>query len=218
MLNFMAWQMLLGMLPVLPIALVYPTRPPEWDATYTLLLLYTGAVSTAGGFMLWIAVLRWLTAGAASLNMLAIPVIALVSSMLFFGERLTPLEWSGIALSRRRTAAGLAARVAGEPRGPARRGGAAADRGQLKARPVPAIGALRRAVPCAGVRWRGGGRRVRASSAARRVGSARVARPGRPKHGHPDRASRATPTAAQAPAPGGPRHAGTVACGDCKPA
>jgi drug/metabolite transporter (DMT)-like permease len=97
MLNFMAWQMLLGMLPVLPIALVYPTRPPEWDATYSLLVLYTGAVSTAGGFMLWIAVLRWLTAGAASLNMLAIPVIALVSSMLFFGERLTPLEWSGIA-------------------------------------------------------------------------------------------------------------------------
>jgi drug/metabolite transporter (DMT)-like permease len=97
MLNFMAWQMLLGMLPVLPIALVYPLRPPEWDATYALLLLYTGAVSTAGGFVLWIAVLRWLTAGAASLNMLAIPVIALVSSMLFFGERLTPLEWSGIA-------------------------------------------------------------------------------------------------------------------------
>ena len=97
MLNFMAWQMLLGMLPVLPVALVYPLRPPEWDATYALLVLYTGAVSTAGGFVLWIAVLRWLTAGTASLNMLAIPVIALVSSMLIFGERLTLLEWSGIA-------------------------------------------------------------------------------------------------------------------------
>jgi drug/metabolite transporter (DMT)-like permease len=95
--NFMAWQMLLGILPVLPVALVYPTRAPDWDATYVLLLAYTGAVSTAGGFMLWIAVLRWLTAGAASLNMLAIPVIALVSSMLIFGERLTALEWWGIA-------------------------------------------------------------------------------------------------------------------------
>ena len=48
----------------------------------------TGALSTALGFLLWIAVLRFLPAGTASLNMLAIPVIALLSSMLIFGERL----------------------------------------------------------------------------------------------------------------------------------
>jgi drug/metabolite transporter (DMT)-like permease len=35
--------------------------------------------------------------GTAALNMLAIPVIALISSMLIFGERLTALEWPGIA-------------------------------------------------------------------------------------------------------------------------
>jgi len=49
------------------------------------------------GFVLWIAVLRWLSAGTASLNMLAIPVIAITTSMLFFGERLTRVEWTGIA-------------------------------------------------------------------------------------------------------------------------
>jgi drug/metabolite transporter (DMT)-like permease len=42
-------------------------------------------------------VLTWLPAGTASLNMFAIPVIALVSSMLVFGERLTAVEWLGIA-------------------------------------------------------------------------------------------------------------------------
>jgi drug/metabolite transporter (DMT)-like permease len=97
MLNFMAWQMALGVLPVLLIPLVYPVTPTDWGAPYAVLLLYTGPVSTATGFVLWIAILRFLPAGTASLNMLAIPVIALVSSMAFFGERLTRAEWIGIA-------------------------------------------------------------------------------------------------------------------------
>ena len=46
--------------------------------------------------MLWIAILRYLPAGTASLNMFAIPVIALVSSMAVFGERLSTSEWIGI--------------------------------------------------------------------------------------------------------------------------
>jgi drug/metabolite transporter (DMT)-like permease len=97
MLNFIAWQMVLGILPFLVVPLVYPLPAADWGAAYTLLLVYTGAVSTAMGFLLWIAVLRWLTAGTASLSMLAIPVIALVSSMLVFEERLTAEEWTGIA-------------------------------------------------------------------------------------------------------------------------
>jgi drug/metabolite transporter (DMT)-like permease len=64
--------------------------------TTVLLLLQIGVVSTALGFLLWIAVLRWLPAGTASLNMFAIPVIALLSSMAVFGERLTRNEWIGI--------------------------------------------------------------------------------------------------------------------------
>ena len=43
------------------------------------------------------AILRWLPAGTASLNVFAIPVIALLSSMLLMGERLTASEWLGIA-------------------------------------------------------------------------------------------------------------------------
>jgi len=39
-----------------------------------------------------------LPAGTASLNMFAIPVIAIVSSMLIFGERIPGIEWLGIAL------------------------------------------------------------------------------------------------------------------------
>jgi drug/metabolite transporter (DMT)-like permease len=96
MLNFIAWQMLIGVLPLSLLPLAIPLPSAQWSATYVVLLLWTGAVSTAAGFLLWVAVLRFLPAGTASLNMLAIPVIALVSSMLVFGERLLPGEWIGI--------------------------------------------------------------------------------------------------------------------------
>ena len=96
MLNFIAWQMLLGILPLSVLPLVLPLPDAQWSVTYVSLLLWTGAASTAAGFLLWIAVLRFLPAGTASLNMLAIPVIALLSSMLIFGERLGPGEWLGI--------------------------------------------------------------------------------------------------------------------------
>ncbi|MFO1317273.1 MAG: DMT family transporter [Burkholderiales bacterium] len=97
-LNFMAWQMAVGVLPLtlLPAFVDFPAT--RWSAMYALLLVLVGVVSTGVGFMLWIAILRFLPAGTASLNMFAIPVIALVLSMLVFGERLTANEWTGIAL------------------------------------------------------------------------------------------------------------------------
>lgn len=96
-LNFIAWQMLIGVLPLTALPLVLTLPPTQWSITFVLLLGYIGILSTAVGFLLWLAVLRFLPAGTASLNMFAIPVIALVSSMLIFGERLTASEWIGIA-------------------------------------------------------------------------------------------------------------------------
>jgi len=96
-LNFLAWQMLVGVLPltVLPIAISFPDT--LWSVSYVAQLAYIAVLSTAVGFMLWIAVLRILPAGTATLNMFAIPVIALLGSMAVFDERLTGNEWAGIA-------------------------------------------------------------------------------------------------------------------------
>ena len=96
-LNFLAWQMLVGVIPLTVLPLVVNVPAANWTVTYFVLMVYIGAISTAAGFLLWMAVLRFLPAGTASLNMFAIPVIALVSSMIIFGERLTTSEWSGIA-------------------------------------------------------------------------------------------------------------------------
>lgn len=95
--SFVAWQMLTGILPFLLIPLFRDAPPVDWTPAYVLMLVYSGAIATAGGFVLWIAVLQWLPAGTAALNMLAIPAIALVGSMLVFDERLAIVEWLGIA-------------------------------------------------------------------------------------------------------------------------
>ncbi len=104
MLNFIGWQMVVGVLPFFLLPFIRDTPPVDWSPVYVAMLAYTGAIATASGFVLWIAVLRWLPAGTAAFNMLAIPAIALVSSMIIFDERLNATEWSGIAF----IAAGLA--------------------------------------------------------------------------------------------------------------
>jgi drug/metabolite transporter (DMT)-like permease len=95
-LNLIAWQMLVGILPICLIPVVWPLPPAEWNAVYVGALLYAGVIAIGIGFILWTAILAWLPAGTASLSMFAIPVLALVSSMLIFDERLTATEWLGI--------------------------------------------------------------------------------------------------------------------------
>jgi len=96
MTNFIGWQMLVGGLPLSVLPMLFEFAPTRWSFSQVLLLFHVGAVSTAFGFVLWIAVLRYLPAGTASLSMFTVPVVALLSSMAIFGERLSIAEWLGI--------------------------------------------------------------------------------------------------------------------------
>ena len=96
--NFTAWLMALGLLPFFPFVAFRGAPAVAWDLTYVLALFYVGVISSAFGWIVWVKVLRHLSANAASFNMLAIPIVALTSSMLVYGEELTRGEWIGIAL------------------------------------------------------------------------------------------------------------------------
>jgi drug/metabolite transporter (DMT)-like permease len=104
LMSFVSWQALLGNLPLTFLVLLQTFPDTAWSATQVALLVWVGAVSTGLGFLVWMEVVRWLPAGTASLNMFAIPVIALMLSMAIFGERLSRNEVVGIAL----LAAGMA--------------------------------------------------------------------------------------------------------------
>ena len=97
LLNFLAWQMLLGVLPLTPLVWLMDLPASNWDLVYVATMFWTSVVSIAFGFLLWIALLQRLPAGTVSLNAFAIPVIALISSMVVLGERLTRSEELGIA-------------------------------------------------------------------------------------------------------------------------
>ena len=96
-LSFMAWQMIIGVLPLTVLPWLFDVPPTHWSIAHAGLMFFVGAIATAGGFLVWIEILRWLPAGTASLNLFAVPVIAILSSMAVFGERITRIEWIGIA-------------------------------------------------------------------------------------------------------------------------
>ncbi len=97
MLNLITWQMAVGVLPLLLLPIAFSIPSAQWTLVYVGAVIYAGLIATGIGFILWAAVLGVLPAGTASLNMFAIPVIAVVSSMLVFGERISATEWIGIA-------------------------------------------------------------------------------------------------------------------------
>jgi drug/metabolite transporter (DMT)-like permease len=98
LMSLTTWQLTLGMIPLLIGAWLVPERPTEWSIGFVWALLYAGVLGTGFGWMMWLYVLNRLPAGTASLNSLAIPVIAVLSSWLQFGERPALIEGVGMLI------------------------------------------------------------------------------------------------------------------------
>lgn len=98
LLAFTGWQMLFGALALLPVALAVPERTTDWSPTFFAILAFMGLGSTALGWLLWLRVLETLPAWQASLSVLGIPVVAIVSSRLRLAEPLEALELAGMLL------------------------------------------------------------------------------------------------------------------------
>lgn len=70
----------------------------NWNSRYNAILLFTALIPTGLGWLVWLYLLQRLSAGVASMSMLAIPVLATASSAYQLGERLKFNEYAGIAL------------------------------------------------------------------------------------------------------------------------
>lgn len=98
LLSLSTWQLAFGMIPLVIIAWIVPERSVEWSMSFIWVLLYAALLGTAIGWMMWLYVLHYLPAGTASLNALAIPVIAVLASWLQFGERPESIEAIGMVV------------------------------------------------------------------------------------------------------------------------
>jgi drug/metabolite transporter (DMT)-like permease len=98
LLSMTAWQMLLGAVPLVVLAMIIPERPTDWSATYIGILAFMSVISTAMCWWLWITLLDRVPAWEASLSVLGTPVVAIVSSRLMLGEEFKFSEVAGIVL------------------------------------------------------------------------------------------------------------------------
>ncbi len=93
-----AWQMALGAIPLVLLAMPVPERPTDWSGSAVGILAFISVVSTAMGWWLWTVILDRGPAWEASLSVLGTPVVAIVSSRWMLEERFTSGEMTGILL------------------------------------------------------------------------------------------------------------------------
>ncbi|WP_223293806.1 DMT family transporter [Sideroxydans lithotrophicus] len=93
-----AWQMILGAVPLVLLALIIPEQATDWSLAYVGILAFMAIISTAMCWLLWITLLDRVPAWEASLSVLGTPVVAIVSSRLALGEDFRISEVAGILL------------------------------------------------------------------------------------------------------------------------
>lgn len=98
LISLTAWQMLLGALPLVVIALIASDRTVQWTPYFTIGLLYSSIVSQALALLLWFFILSKLPAGVASMGTLATPVIGTIAAAIELGERPSITEAWGMLL------------------------------------------------------------------------------------------------------------------------
>lgn len=97
-LNLTAWQMLLGTMILLLIAVLVPERRVHWSTSYVGALLYSGILASSIAWVAWAVVVRHVAASVAGLTSLAIPVGGVLFAWAFLGERPSRIEWLGVLL------------------------------------------------------------------------------------------------------------------------
>ncbi|MEO7726883.1 MAG: EamA family transporter [Burkholderiales bacterium] len=97
-LSVTAWQIMLGSVVVIIIALLVPSRPVVWTGYFALVLIYGIVLGSVAGWLLWLYILKHLPAGIASLNMMAVPALGVLLSKLLYGEEPGGIEIAGMLL------------------------------------------------------------------------------------------------------------------------
>ncbi|MGE5506578.1 MAG: DMT family transporter [Actinomycetota bacterium] len=93
------WQMLVGLVPLVPLAWGLEGAPrPDWSLEFWWIAAYNGPLATALAFWMAVTVNRSLPALTVSLAFLCIPAGGMVFSALTLGERLSGTNLLGLAL------------------------------------------------------------------------------------------------------------------------
>ncbi len=87
LISLTGWQMLMGAVPLVVVALVVPGRPLEWSWPYAAALVYNIIPGNALAWALWLFVVGRLSATMSGLASLATPVVGVLCGWWQLGER-----------------------------------------------------------------------------------------------------------------------------------
>jgi drug/metabolite transporter (DMT)-like permease len=93
-----AWQMAIGSIPLVALALFVRDGAPEWTLGFLAALAYTVLLASVLAWTLWFFALGALSAGVAGLGTLAVPAVGVLAAWLQLGERPAAAEAAGIGL------------------------------------------------------------------------------------------------------------------------
>ncbi|GAA0712935.1 DMT family transporter [Dokdonella soli] len=97
-LSLTAWQMLIGSLGLIVVALVAHERAIEWSDFFIGALAYNAVLSSGLAWLMWSYVVARLPADIAGLSSLVIPIAGIGFAWVLLGERPSLLEGAGILL------------------------------------------------------------------------------------------------------------------------
>lgn len=93
-----AWQMLFGAFLLGALVLFLPTQPLTPAPYFWGALAYSSILATGVAWFLWLFILERMSAGAAGLSTLLVPVVGIVASWLQLGERPDMMTGLGMAI------------------------------------------------------------------------------------------------------------------------
>lgn len=97
-LSLSAWQMLVGSVGLVLVALLVDEPPVQWTPGFVAAVLYNGVLASGLAWLLWTTIVDRLPTTAAGLSSLVVPIMGVLFAWALLGEAPSPAEWAGIGL------------------------------------------------------------------------------------------------------------------------
>ncbi|MGM7719857.1 DMT family transporter [Metabacillus sp. Hm71] len=96
--QFTTWQMTIGAMGLLVYTLSFEHGEADWGFMPAVYILFSGVVASALAFVLWNHILKRTEASKASISLLLVPIVGVISGIIFLDENLKMTTLAGILL------------------------------------------------------------------------------------------------------------------------
>lgn len=96
--QYTTWQMAIGSVGLLLYTLSFEQGESQWGLMPVVYILFSGVIASALAFVMWNHALRRTEASKASISLLLVPIVGVISGYIFLDENLSVVTLAGISL------------------------------------------------------------------------------------------------------------------------